>query len=87
MKLRVAVGWIHYMVYLGSELLGSEDEIDSCFSKNKDRMTGRIFIVSGEVFGRLGEIRDDLPLSFLGEEKATLLNHRWWLLAVLTALT
>lgn len=33
MKLHVTVGLIHYMVYLGNGLLGTEDEIDRCFSK------------------------------------------------------
>lgn len=56
-KLRVTVGLSHYMVYLGNELLGSEDETDCCFSKNKDKMTGRIFMVSGEVFRGLRKSR------------------------------
>lgn len=35
-ELYVTVGLTHYMVYLGNGLLGTEDEIDCCFSKKRE---------------------------------------------------
>lgn len=52
-ELRVTVGLIYYTVYLGNKPLGSGDETDGRSSENKDKTTGRIFTVSGEVFRRL----------------------------------
>lgn len=56
LKLHVTVGLSRYMVYLGNEPLSSRDETDCRFSKNKDKMTGSIFMVSGEVLQKAREI-------------------------------
>lgn len=75
MKLHVTVGPIHYMVYLGNGLLGTEDEIDCCFSKKGGQNDWENLYGFRGSLQKAWEIWDDLSLSFLGKEKATQMDH------------